>query len=1108
MSSDDTSSAVTYTSISSEALPTPEYVPDPMELEDHVPVYVLEPDYPKYLAPSDDDIPVEDQSLLVDATPVALSLSYIADADPKEDPVDYPADGGDENDDESSDNDDDDDDDVEEDEEYLAPANSTVIASPAVDHTYIPFPSEEEVDRLLALPTPPPSSLTPLSSPPTSPTYAQAPLAMAQMRAAAPSTYHLPHLSGTPPMLPIPLPALSTSRKANISKADMPFQKRILLISPTPRFEVGESSTARQLGFIMARMVDYSFMDTVDASVDRTVVRAKIDVLRRESLAYERVRESSKTRQALARSETALEARIRVLETQAHCHEWQRQDADDHATRTIMRIQALKAGARVDTLEESGCSKELPMHWHKLKRTEPVKMAMTTIILELVVEEQSELLVSATTVTSSMSTPEFQGMFPEESDVIEKYVSGLPDMIHGSAMASKTQTMQDDIEFAAELMDQKIRTLAEGQAENKRKFEDTSRNNQNQHQPFKRHNCSPKCINYKRTGHSAQDCRSQPAANNNNNQRAQGANQRVLNCFECGAQGHFKNKFLKLRSKNQGNQAINCNVVARAYVVGTAGKNPDANVVTDHGYDVELANGRIIRDLPGIPPTRQVEFQIDLVHGAAPVARGPYRLAPSEMKEPSDPLPELSEKGSQFLTFGSSGSSVYSKIDLRSGYHQLRVREADIPKIAFTTRYGHYEFQVMPFGLAGYYRRFIEGFSKIAKSMTKLTQKKVVFDWSDKQEVAFQLLKEKLCSAPILALPERAENFVVYYNVSPKGLGGVLMQNEKVIAYASRQLKIHEKNYTTHDLELGAVVDLIMHEYHKSKYFVHPGFDKMYQDMNKLYWWPNMKVDIATYVSKCLTCLKVKVEHQKPSGLLVQPKVPQWKWDNIIMDFVTKLPRTPSGYDTIWVIVDRLTKSAHFLPMRENDPMDKLAKIYFKKVVTRHGIPFLIICDHNPRFTLSFWRSFHKAMCTHLDMSTTYHSQTDGQMERTIQTLEDIYHAGIKAASFEALYGQKCRSPVCWAKVEDAQRTEISLDEIHIDDKLHFVKEPVEISDREVKWLKQRAFLLSKFDGTLGEVMSLRGNVKINLRRSIHTSSPSAHLRPMPRLKALRTKLF
>nr|GFC83568.1 putative reverse transcriptase domain-containing protein [Tanacetum cinerariifolium] len=143
----------------------------------------------------------------------------------------------------------------------------------------------------------------------------------------------------------------------------------------------------------------------------------------------------------------------------------------------------------------------------------------------------------------------------------------------------------------------------------------------------------------------------------------------------------------------------------------------------------------------------------------------------------------------------------------------------------------------------------------------------------------------------------------------------------------------------------GDLRTVIMHESHKSKYSIHLGFDKMYQDMKKLYWWPNMKADIATYVSKCLTCTKVKTEHQKPSGLLVQPKIPKWKWDNITMDFVTKLPKSSQGYDTIWVIVDRLTKSAIFTPIREIEPMDKLARIYLKEVVTRHGTPVSIISD-------------------------------------------------------------------------------------------------------------------------------------------------------------------
>ncbi|GKB52966.1 putative reverse transcriptase domain-containing protein, partial [Tanacetum coccineum] len=223
----------------------------------------------------------------------------------------------------------------------------------------------------------------------------------------------------------------------------------------------------------------------------------------------------------------------------------------------------------------------------------------------------------------------------------------------------------------------------------------------------------------------------------------------------------------------------------------------------------------------------------------------------------------------------------------------------------------------------------------------------------------------------------------------------------------------------------GDLRTVIMHESHKSKYSIHPGSDKMYQDMKKLYWWPNMKANIATYVSKCLTCAKVKAEHQRPSGLLVQPEIPQWKWDNITMDFVMKLPKSSQGYDTIWVIVDRLTKSAIFVPIRETDPMDKLARMYLKE------------------------KSLQKALGTSLDMSTAYHPQTDGQSERTIQTLEDMlracvidfgngwvkhlplvefsynnsYHASIKAAPFEALYGRKCRSPVCWAEVGQVQLT-------------------------------------------------------------------------------------
>nr|GEW42215.1 putative reverse transcriptase domain-containing protein [Tanacetum cinerariifolium] len=462
-------------------------------------------------------------------------------------------------------------------------------------------------------------------------------------------------------------------------------------------------------------------------------------------------------------------------------------------------------------------------------------------------------------------------------------------------------------------------------------------------------------------------------ANVTNAQRNNRVNPKGNGCFECGATGHFKRDCPKLKNKD----GEKMNASGWVYVIGNAEKRGNAEkgprfkchhgslidiVPTPLGnsYDVELTDGKIVRvdtimrgctlnflnhsfniELMPVELARLVEFQINLIPGAAPVARAPYRLAPSEMKELSKKLQELSEKG--FIKPSSSPwgapvlfvtkqdgsfrmcidyrelnkltvkltvknryplpwiddlfdqlqrSSVYSKIDLRSGYHQLRVREQDVPKSTFRTRYGYYEFQVMPFGLknapavfmdlmnrvckpyldkfvivfindilinsknekehkehlkailellkkeklyakfskskiesikdwaspktlteirqflglGGYYRRFIKGFLKIAKSMTKLTQKGIKFDWGKKEENAFQSVKQKLCSAPILALLEGSEDFVVYCDASHKGLGAVLMQRERVIAYASRQLKVHEQNYTTHNLELGSIV--------------------------------------------------------------------------------------------------------------------------------------------------------------------------------------------------------------------------------------------------------------------------------------------------------------
>ncbi|GJV12938.1 putative reverse transcriptase domain-containing protein [Tanacetum coccineum] len=366
-------------------------------------------------------------------------------------------------------------------------------------------------------------------------------------------------------------------------------------------------------------------------------------------------------------------------------------------------------------------------------------------------------------------------------------------------------------------------------------------------------------------------------------------------------------------------------------------------------------------------------------------------------------------------------------------------------------------------GLAGYYRRFIENFSKIAKPLTLLTQKNKTYVWGDKQDEAFQILKEKLCNAPVLALPDDPLTFVFILDLR---LRFWKQQSEasKDLKAPTEWLRGLERHFEQRDdgeiyffdriwiPSVGGVRKLIMDEAHTSRYSVHPGADKMYYDLRDLYWWPGMKRDIAEYVSRCLTCSKIKAEHQKPSGFLQQPEIPEWKWEKITMDFVTKLPKSSSGHDTIWVVVDRLTKSAHFLPIREDYKTEKLAKIYTNEIVARHGVPVSIISDRDGRFTSHLWQAFQEALGTRLDMSTAYHPQTDGQSERTIQTLEDMlracvmdfggswdthlpliefsynnsYHTSIKCAPFEALYGRKCRSPVIWTEVGESQLIRVS----------------------------------------------------------------------------------
>ncbi|GKE82117.1 reverse transcriptase domain-containing protein [Tanacetum coccineum] len=241
----------------------------------------------------------------------------------------------------------------------------------------------------------------------------------------------------------------------------------------------------------------------------------------------------------------------------------------------------------------------------------------------------------------------------------------------------------------------------------------------------------------------------------------------------------------------------------------------------------------------------------------------------------------------------------------------------------------------------------------------------------------------------------------------------------------------------------------------------------MYHDMKMLYWWLNIKADIATYVSKFLTCAKVKAEHQRPSGLLVQPNIPEWKWEKITMDFITKLPKTAAGFDSIWVIVDRITKSAHFLPMRETDSTEKLMRLYMKEIVARHVIPVSIIFDRDSHFTSRVWQSLHKALGTQLNLSTAYHPQIDGQSDKRRRKLNPRYIGPFRIIERIGPVAYRLELPQELSRVHNVfhvcnlkkclfdDTLVIPLEEIQVDDKLNFVEEPVEIMDREVKQLKQ-----------------------------------------------------
>nr|XP_025692619.1 uncharacterized protein LOC112794860 [Arachis hypogaea] len=448
-------------------------------------------------------------------------------------------------------------------------------------------------------------------------------------------------------------------------------------------------------------------------------------------------------------------------------------------------------------------------------------------------------------------------------------------------------------------------------------------------------------------------------------------------------------------------------------------------------------------DIPEFPPQREIEFAIELVPRARPVSIALYRMAPIKLAELKTQMEELLNK--RFIQ------------------PSKRVKEDDIPKTAFRTRYGHYEFaerklyaklskcefwkeEVKFFGhvvskggivvdpfkveavmewerpmtvtkvrsflcLAGYYRRFIEGFSWITLSMTKLTRKEVPFVWTSECEESFQTLKQKLTSSHVLILPEPHELFEIWRH-HLYGVKFSVFSNHKSLKYIFDQkelnmrqrrwmelLKDYDFKLSYHPRKANVVADALkiqraQQDEQKLQQLFQLVGDKRREEITKDdegLWRYKGRIcipdvgslrqdllseaqgDVATVVSKCLTCQKVKVEHQKPSGMLQPLEIPRWKWEEIVMDFVTGLPRTRLGFDAIWVIVDRLTKSNHFLPIRINCSMEELARLYIKEIVRLHGVPLSIVSDRHPRCTSRFWGAFHRPFGTKLCLSTAYH---------------------------------------------------------------------------------------------------------------------------------------
>nr|GEZ10622.1 reverse transcriptase domain-containing protein [Tanacetum cinerariifolium] len=789
--------------------------------EPPLPDFVPEPIYPEFMPPEDDVFLAEEQ-------PLPATISPTADS-----PADYPTDRDDDKEEESSrddaDDEEEDEGEDEEEKEHLASADSV---PPPAHRTTAKMSIQAHTPFTIPIQSPPlPANPTDVGA---AFGYKAAMIrtSMVIMRAAAPSTYILAPRSETPSLLPISLPTSSppfllpyTDCRAAVLKVTLLPRKRLCIVLG-PRFEVEECSsapTARPTGGFGA---NYGFFGTLDVEIrrdlDKEIGYEITDVWEDPNEIAEGIptTDMAELSQRMTNFVTTVKQDTngiygRLDDTQddrllmSGQLNLLRKDRSSHA-RTARLIESETRASReawVKSMDASDTTRSENSGMGSRRTEQTARECTYTDFLKCqpMNFKSIEGVVGLTQWFKRMET-----VFNISNCAVENQVKFATCTLYGVVLTwwkSYVKTVGQD--------------AAHGMS----------------------WNMLMKMMTAKQQTYTMSDLgccglehhhRSPTNANIVNNQRETKEGQKAT-CFEYGSQGHFKRECPKLKNNKRGNQGGNGNAPTKVYMVGNAGTTPYSNIVTgmfllnnryasilfDIGSDRSFMSTAFSSQIDITPTTLDHYYDVELADG---------RII-----------------------------SVYSKIDLQSGYHQLRVHEEDILKTAFRTRYGHYKFQVMPFGLtnapeislsiqgtrrnmknilrqywnclrkrsclAGYYRRFIEGFLKITKLMTKLNQKGVKFDWGDKEEVAFQLKKQKLCSTPILALPKRSEDFVVYYDASHKGLGAVLMQREK--------------------------------------------------DMKKLYWWLDMKADISTYVSKCLTCAKVKAEHQRPSGLLVPPEIPQ-----------------------------------------------------------------------------------------------------------------------------------------------------------------------------------------------------------------------------------------